>query len=335
MIMLTTAGAPADGARDAGARPPVRARANGDRLELRQPRSSGPGTTTCASIRSRRSRSAASPPRSTTGTSTARSASAASRRRPRTVRATRPPAGGRRTARSGCGGCLRPRHPAAGAGRGGDRGRRRLSRRGSAPVSGRCTWRLASGASCAGSRRTDGGARRRTQDGTAPVETRRRGRATATPRSRAPRAEAAGDEHERGRVAGHGGLERGVRRARRAASAGDLGRGGQRAGERPLDGVAGHDDDDRPAGLLVEGQQVDAGHGLAREQAQGRGPSRRRTPPRRRDEAEQLVAVGRGLGHQASCSGATGYPTSRRCAATGSFLKAIRETCIGRGGRGT
>ena len=81
----------------------------------------------------------------------------------------------------------------------------------------------------------------------------------------------------------------------------DGGRGLQRAVELPLDGVAGDLHDHGAAGLGVEREHVDAGQRLGGEQLQrGEAQFLGEGLPRGAHEREQLLAVGRGLGDQAS-----------------------------------
>ena len=79
---------------------------------------------------------------------------------------------------------------------------------------------------------------------------------------------AAGHEHELRGFAGHDGLERlGDLSEAGGVPAGDVGGGGQRAADLPLDGLAGDVQHDRAAGLLVEREQVHARGGLGGNQA--------------------------------------------------------------------
>jgi hypothetical protein len=80
-----------------------------------------------------------------------------------------------------------------------------------------------------------------------------------------------------------------------------VGGGGQGAADLPLDGLAGHVQDDGAARLLVEGQQVDARYGLAGHQPQaGQAQLLRERGPGAADEREQLVALGAVLRDEAA-----------------------------------
>ena len=98
---------------------------------------------------------------------------------------------------------------------------------------------------------------------------------------------AARDEHELRRVAGHDGLERvGDGGEAGGVPAGDVGGGGQRTADLPLDGLARDVQDHGAAGLLVERQQIDAGSRLGRDEAKvGKAAARARKRARKRRSA--------------------------------------------------
>ena len=106
--------------------------------------------------------------------------------------------------------------------------------------------------------------------------------------------ERAGHQHDLRRVAGDGGLQRVVDGGQRGGvHPRDRGGGAEGVGELGVGDVGGDADDDGAAGLLVEGQQVEAGHLALADEAEARlAELAREGLPGGADEREHLLAVG-------------------------------------------